>query len=230
MKIEAVVFDMDGVLLDSEPMWRRAERERFGARDVELSEADCMTTMGMRIDQVVDYWFERRPWPEGNDENQRRALAEEIVARVEELVRSEGVPLPGVPEALAFCRRQKLRIGLATSSAQSLIQAVFDALDLYETFEIVCSAVDERHGKPAPDVYLSAIRGLGVAAERALAIEDSVAGVESARAAGMATIAIPAEEARSDPRFEQADLVLDSLLGLDREALSRASDRAASRR
>ena len=208
--LEAVVYDMDGVLLDSEPMWRQAERERFAEVGVELSEADCIETMGMRIDQVVDYWFERRPWPAGEDDAHRSRLALRIVARVEELVRLSGSPLPGVPESLHFFRSQQLRLALATSSSHSLIDAVFDALDLHGTFEVVCSAVDEPRGKPAPDVYLTALRGLGVEPHRSLALEDSVAGIEAARAAGMVAIAIPASEASSDPRFAAADGILES--------------------
>ena len=100
---------------------------------------------------------------------------------------------------------------LATSSAHVIIDAVLGRLGLETAFEVRCSALDDAQGKPAPDVYLRAARDLGVAPARCVAIEDSVAGARSARAAGMFVVAIPAPEQARVPEFEEADLRIASL-------------------
>lgn len=209
----AAIFDMDGLLIDSEPLWRRAEVQAFRAVGLDLTEDDCRVTTGMRIDDVVGHWFERRPWP-GKPVS---AVAADVLERVCELIRRQGSALPGVAEALATVRGAGLRVALATSSPQSVIDAVLRRLGLQDAFEIVASAADEERGKPDPAVYLSTARRLGVEPARCIAFEDSVAGVASARAAGMKVVAVPAPESFDLPAFDLADLKLPSLAELSAE-------------
>jgi mannitol-1-/sugar-/sorbitol-6-/2-deoxyglucose-6-phosphatase len=208
--IEAVVFDMDGVLLDSEPIWREVEKEVFGRLGITVTDEDLMQTMGVRIHDVVERWHRRHPW----DEPSREAVAEEIVARVAQTIEREGVLNEGVVEAIDFVERLGLRLALASSSPMRLIRAVLSRGGLSERFPVVLTAEDEEHGKPHPDVYLSAARALGVAPERCLAIEDSENGVGAAKAAGMACVAVPPPE-KEAREYEEADLVLGSLADFD---------------
>jgi mannitol-1-/sugar-/sorbitol-6-/2-deoxyglucose-6-phosphatase len=208
--IEAVVFDMDGVLIDSEPIWRRVEKNVFGKVGVALSDDDLVETMGVRIAEVVGRWYERRPW-EGPSP---REVEKEIIEDVAETIASEGRLEEGVVEAIDYVDGLGLRLALASSSPMRLIEAVLSLDDLAKRFEVVLSAEEEELGKPDPAVYLSAARALGVAADRCLAIEDSVAGVAAAKAAGMVSVVVPDPLVPED-EFAQADLVLHSMEEFD---------------
>ncbi|MCG6870964.1 MAG: hexitol phosphatase HxpB [Gammaproteobacteria bacterium] len=205
----AAIFDMDGLLIDSEPLWRRAEVAVFGALGVPLTEAMCETTTGMRIDDVVAHWYARYPWP-GADLGR---IADAVMAAVTELIRTEGQALPGVHDTITAFRRAGWCLGLASSSARSLIDAVLQRLELDEAFEVCCSAMDEDRGKPDPAVYLSAAARLEVAPPLCVAFEDSPAGVLSALAAGMRVVAVPAMGQRGNAEIQRAHRVVGSLAG-----------------
>lgn len=199
---QAILFDMDGVLLDSEPFWRTAEIEVFRALGKEFTEEDCVETMGLRIDEVVAY---RVP-----DADQEKTV-NEILDRMVEMVSQRGVLLPGVLETLERLNEMKVPLGLATSSNYRLLHATLKSLGLEEAFQIVHSAEDEEYGKPHPGVYMTAARKLGFKPKHCLAIEDSLNGVISAKAAQMSVIAVPEEAVFGNPRFAVADLKLESL-------------------
>ncbi len=143
-----------------------------------------------------------------------------IIDRVIAHVKAEGQPMPGVTAAIARFGRCGLRLAIASSSPRRLIDAVCDRLGL-DGIDVRCSAMDEARGKPAPDVYLTAARRLGVAAADCLALEDSPNGVASAKAAGMRCVAVPDPLLAANPRYREADLVLRSLTDLDDAALRR---------
>ena len=210
--IEAVVFDMDGVLLDSEPIWRAVERDVFGRLGIEVTEEDLMRTMGVRIVDVVAGWYRRHPW-EGASTHE---IAGEIVERVAETIRREGHLNDGAVDAIDHFRRLGLRLALASSSPMRLIRAVLDMGGLEDRFDVVLTAEEEVLGKPDPAVYLRAAERLGIPPERCLAIEDSLAGIRAAKAAGMVCIAVP-ELSPEEAREAGADLVLSSLEQVDDE-------------
>ncbi|MGM9992577.1 MAG: hexitol phosphatase HxpB [Candidatus Bruticola sp.] len=206
----ACIFDMDGVLLDSEPFWRQAEREIFASVGLNLSEEDCMETMGVRIDELVRYRHHQHPWshPSCTD------IAAQIQYRVAELVQEKGTKLPGVMEAISFLQDRKLRLALASSSSYMLINAVLEALSLRNIFSVICSAEKETYGKPHPAVYIHTAQALGIDPVDCLAIEDSINGVFAAKAAKMTCVAIPEPAMRHNKKFAAADLKLNSLLEL----------------
>jgi sugar-phosphatase len=228
--VEAVVLDMDGLLIDTEPVWRVASAAVFAGFGVALSEQDLLDSTGQPIEELIPLWRGRSP-DGGHGASAAGAglagarlsddeVADLVVDQVVAHVKAEGEPMPGVTAAVARFRRYGLRLAIASSSPRRLIDAVCDRLGL-DGIEVRCSAMDEARGKPAPDVYLTAARKLGVAAAACLALEDSPNGVASAKAAGMRCVAIPDPLLAGHPRYGEADLVLRSLTDLDDAALRR---------
>ena len=209
---------MDGVLIDSEPLWQRAEMEIFPSVGINLTPEMCRRTMGLRIDEVVEHWFSERPW----DSPSKREIAARVVARVRELIGTEGALLPGTEEALMFAAG-KGRLALASSSFYELIDAVLDGFGLRDHFEVVHSAEDEPYGKPHPGIYLTAAGKLGVDPALCLAIEDSPNGVLAAKDAGMRCIALPDKSVADDPRIGRADAVVTKLTDINDELWARLS-------
>jgi sugar-phosphatase len=205
--IEAVIFDMDGVLIDSEPLWRVAEARAFNAIGVPMREEDGLLTMGLRTDEVVEFWHARFPWQSPSKKEVEASITREVIGLIEE----RGEAMPGAREAVAAVRERGLKLGLASSSATEIIEAVLGKLELREAFAVAQSAEHEPYGKPHPAVYITCARRLGVAPDRCLAIEDSPAGVLAAKAARMLCIAVPAPEMKDDRRYCIADIVLGSL-------------------
>jgi sugar-phosphatase len=204
---EAVIFDMDGVLIDSEPLWRIAEARAFNAIGVPMTEEDGFQTMGLRTDEVVEFWFARYPWSEPSKTEVEGAIVGNVIALIEE----RGEALPGAVEAVRGMRAAGYRVGLASSSAMEIIAAVLRRIGLTDDFDVLQSAEHEPYGKPHPAVYIECARSLGVVPSNCLALEDSPAGVLAAKAAKMICIAIPPHELRDDNRYCIADLQLDSI-------------------
>jgi HAD superfamily hydrolase (TIGR01509 family) len=206
-KIRAVVFDMDGLLIDTEPIWRRVEIDVFGKLGLYLTEEQCMEMMGVRIAEIVELWHSQRPWKGPSTAE----VTAQIVKGVVDYVRAEGEPKPGVCDALDTVDRAGLPIAIASSSSADLINAVVQRLNIERYVKVICSADDESEGKPHPAVYLTAARRLGVDAQSCLAFEDSPNGVLSAKAAGMYCIVVPDPFLANHPRMNEADIRLDSL-------------------
>jgi HAD superfamily hydrolase (TIGR01509 family) len=205
--IEAVVFDLDGVLIDSEHVWDEVREElarQRGGRWHERAQADMM---GMSSVEWSRYLHDVIGLPEPPEE-----INAEVVRRMEARYADE---LPVVPGAVEAVRRLagSFRLGLASSSNRPLIDAVLAATGLAHLFEAAVSSEEVARGKPAPDVYLEAARQLGVAPERAAAVEDSANGIRSAHAAGMRVIAIP--NRRYPPPDEALALASTVLDGVD---------------
>ncbi len=205
--IEAVIFDLDGLLIDSEPLWQEAEILVFAQVNILLTTELCLKTKGLRIDEVVDYWYQQYPW-----NNLLKSEVEElIVAKVIELIHLKGKPLPGVDNALSLVKSKDVKIALASSSAAKIIQAALQRLDLADVFTQIYSAESEILGKPHPGVYLTTAKKLNVLPQSCLALEDSLNGVLAAKAAQMKCIAIPEVAQQDNPKFAIADTILQSL-------------------
>lgn len=206
--MQAVIFDLDGLLVDSEPLWYQAEIELFKTVGLHLTVEDCRETTGIRIDEVVALRFRQHPWTKVT----QNELRDRIVARMVELMRMKAEPKPGALEAVDEVAKRGLKLAVASSSPHSLIWAALSRLNLERRFSIVHSAENEPRAKPYPDVYLTAARLLGVKPLHALAFEDSLPGVVAAKSAGMRCCAVPEHP---NEAFLQADLVLESLEQLD---------------
>lgn len=204
--LRATLFDMDGLLIDSEILWHKAELEIFGDLGVPISNEGDRSTKGMFVGEVVDFWFERYPWTGPS----REEVVSMLLARVGDLVESEGRMLPGAQYAIDLCA-ERGPLALASSTPLQLIYRCLDHFGLRTYFQTVHSAEFEPFGKPHPGVFLSAAVALDVAAVDCLVIEDSAAGVLAGIAAQMTVVAVPTPEDVAQPAFALADLVLHSL-------------------
>jgi sugar-phosphatase len=207
MVIEALIFDMDGVLIDSEHLWRKAMIKGFAEFGMPVTEDECRSTMGMRFKEVILLWQKHfKKW---------EISPEEIDARVTflliELIRSEGVFIPGIPEIIEICEKKNLKMGLATSSSEKLMKEVLKKLGLEKRLHVTTSAERMKHGKPHPEVFLICAEQLGVAPVNCLVIEDSLNGVIAAKAAQMKVIAVPDDEHTAMQQFALADYKVNKM-------------------
>ena len=210
-RFDAFIFDMDGLLVDSEPLWRIAEIEMLSAVGVPITHDDAVQTTGLRTDEVVELWYARYPWPDPP----KKAIEARIITRLIALVRERGRLMPGVRETLQAVSDAGYPLAIASSSSSEIIAAVLDTLDIAPYFQVAQSAEHEAYGKPHPGVYIEAARRLGVEPWRCLAFEDSPNGVIAAKAARMRCIAVPDSALRNDRRLQAADLILPSLTEFD---------------
>jgi HAD superfamily hydrolase (TIGR01509 family) len=204
-RYRAVIFDMDGLLLDTETLWHEAEVELFRRHGAEFTWDDKMAVIGTSYDITARYFADRlgRPRPEGV------ALVDEMVALMHERVRGQVDARPGARELVARLRAMDgVRLGLASNSPRFLVDDALATAGLTGVFETIVTPADVEHAKPAPDIYLRACADLGVAPSDALALEDSASGVAAAKAAGLTCIAVP-QFAETD--VTAADRIVDSL-------------------
>ncbi|HEX6447915.1 MAG TPA: HAD family phosphatase [Trebonia sp.] len=213
--IEAVVFDLDGVLIDSEPVWeqvrRRVVAEHGGHWDPDTQDR----LMGMSTGEWSRYLSEDLDVALSPDQ-----VAATVIAAMADRYREHLPLLPGAVEAVTRIA-DRWTVGLASSAPRSLIETVLDASGLRPKFAATVSTEEVAHGKPAPDAYLTAADRLGVPPAACAAVEDSSNGLRSAAAAGLAVIAIPHEKYPPAPdALKQARLVLGGLDDLTVEAVS----------
>jgi sugar-phosphatase len=205
--IKAVIYDMDGVLIDSEPLWREAIITTFNSVGLNFNEEKCRITQGMRLYEVVEYWYNKTPWQNNTIEEVESAL----LSKVTELVVNKGIAIEGVNESLNHFQSKGLKVALASSSATSLINTVLNQLEIKNEFEIINSAENLNYGKPHPEIFLKTAKQLNIKPTNCLVIEDSFHGVLAAKAALMKVVAIPEKENWNDERFAIADYHLKSL-------------------
>ena len=205
--MKAAIFDMDGLLIDSEPLWQEAEISVLGSLGVPLTRELCRQTLGVRLDGVVRHWYEEFPWQSESLE----VVEAQILEVVTRLILERAKPMPGVREIISLLSAAKYELAVASSSPMQLIRTALEKFGIIEFFSVLHSADEEDEGKPNPAVYLTTMSRLGVDPIHCIAFEDSVPGVRAAKSAGARVIAVPDPADLSDPRFTDADVVLSSL-------------------
>jgi sugar-phosphatase len=205
--MKAAIFDMDGLLIDSEPLWQEAEIKVFRTVGVPLTRDLCRETVGARLDEVVSHWYAKFPWNGASME----VVEARILEEVSRLIIDHGEPMPGVRETIDTLAAAQYELAVASSSPMQLIRAALQTFGLIEDFSVLHSAETEGKGKPHPAVYVSTMQRLGVEPGSCIAFEDSAVGVRAARSAGAWVIAVPDPADIANPAFSEADVVLTSL-------------------
>lgn len=198
---------MDGLLIDSEPLWQEAANEIFNKKGIYLSQEQYETSTGLRTEEFLDYWFthfklHKKEIPDAEIE---------IVHAVIEKVKTKGIILPGVDYIFNFFKERNFKIGLASSSPLSLIDEVVDLLGIKNNLNAISSAQDLAYGKPHPQVFLDCAEALQSNPHECICFEDSLNGLIAAKAAKMKCVIIPTLHQAHLKKWCIADLQLKSL-------------------
>lgn len=205
--INTVLFDMDGLLLDTEPLWGVSMLKVAEKHKIPITRAKFKETTGLRIYEVTDHWAIHYPWKGKTS----KEVADEILDDIIDSSKNSGRILDGVEKTLQILRKHKFKIGLASSSPKHMIDALVAHFDIAKYFDVITSADVVEMGKPHPAVFLYCANELGAKHNECLVLEDSVNGVIAGKAARMKVIAIPDDLHFDDPRFSIADAKLKSL-------------------
>ena len=202
---KAMLFDLDGTLVDSMWMWEAIDIEFLGAYGYECPDDIQRAIEGMSFSETAVYFKERFDLPLSLDE------IKAVWTRMSIDKYRYEVPLkPGVPEFLKYCRENGIRTGIGTSNGSEIVDAVLTSLKVKEYFDAVVTACEVAHGKPEPDIYLEVAKRLGVQPENCLVFEDIPAGIMAGKAAGMPVIAMEDDFSADlmDEKRELADAVI----------------------
>ncbi len=179
--LKAVIFDMDGVIIDSEKFWKQAESEVFTSLGVNVLEEFTPLTRSMTTQEVTQFWYEKFPWSDLT----HQAVEEQVVQRVIELIKTENCEMKGITTFIESLCKSGFKIGLATNSPSLIIPVVLNKLGIAHHFNAVTSADEVPRGKPDPAVYELTASKLQVDPTLCIAIEDSSSGILAAKSAGM---------------------------------------------
>jgi sugar-phosphatase len=176
---------MDGVIVDSEPLWKQAEKEVFSSLGVEVTEELCQITQHMKTDEVTQFWFDQHQWSQP-PLNEVESL---VVNKVISLIQHSNCIMPGLTSLVSRLKEAGFKLAIATNSPFSIIPHVLEKAGLTDCFDALLSSEFEERGKPHPDVYVTTLKQLGVSSNRCIAIEDSNSGILAAKRAGIKGIA-----------------------------------------
>jgi len=207
MDLNTVIFDMDGLLIDSEPLWSEAATEVFAYYGKKMTLADFASTTGLRTNEFVSWWLRDYKF----DDAELEKVSEKITDLVIEKIRLKGKAMPGLAYILDFFVQRNFKTGLATSSPQRVANAVIDLLDIEKYIQAITSAEKLQHGKPHPQVYLDCAQTLQSSPLECVCFEDSVNGMIAAKAARMKCVVVPAYSQQKDEKWSIADLKISSL-------------------
>lgn len=200
----AVIFDMDGILLDTEPLWGESMMKVALQHQVELSYADLRFTTGLRIHEVTAFWKDTFPWGSTADSDE---VAEDILDHIIDNSKQHASVMPGIKEHLAYLQSKHIPIGVATSSPHRMAHTLLEHFGIASAFEHISTGDQVPLGKPHPAVYLDCAKKLNIPSYQCIAVEDSINGMVAAKAARMKVVAIPDAHKFNHPAFGLADLL-----------------------
>ncbi len=208
MKIEGVIFDLDGTLVDTEPIWRQAKKEIFKQQGVLITEEDCVKTAGLPSLETVNHWYSRIVKPTKDV----ASLVNDINKHVIVLMKEQCELRPGTHDVLKFWESKRLPVGLASASSMEHIGEILDRFNLNKYFQLVYSGDFERFGKPHPGIYISACKKLKINPVCSVAFEDSMVGLLSAKSAQMKAVVLLDSDQIHSTKFDFADMKIESLI------------------
>jgi sugar-phosphatase len=207
MNLNAVIFDMDGLLIDSEPLWQEAGKATLLEFGKELTAEQYHSSTGLRTEEWIEHWFHHF----NIDMAHAPSAVDTIIKKAIELIGAKGEAMPGVEYIIDFFEQRNYQMGLATSSPLSLVKVVLEKLNLQNRFAAITSAEHLPFGKPNPQVYINCADALQVSPVACLAFEDSFNGMIAAKAARMKCVIVPTAEDYEHPKWNAADLKLKRL-------------------
>ncbi len=207
MPLNTVIFDIDGLLIDSEPLWNEAATEVFKHYGITLTEQQYVSTTGLRTKEFVDQWFGYF----GVSKELSAEAEHNIIETVLKKIRERGTVMKGVQHIFNFFHDKGFKIGIATSSPQELIDLVIEMLGIGSIINATASAQELPYGKPHPQVYLDCAEKLGSEPTSCICFEDSFNGMIAVKAARMKCVVIPHHALLKEERWAAADLKLSSL-------------------
>lgn len=219
-RLQTVIFDMDGLLIDSEPWWEAAGSALLGRYGCTLTHDMYINTTGLRTREWLEYWFQFFGLPLTHPEAAEEQIVDAVVLEVEK----SGRAMEGVAQIMEFFRQRGFGIGVATSSPLRLAEAVLKKLGIRAWVDACTSAEHLAYGKPHPEVYLQCAGQLNTRPEQTLCFEDSFNGLIAAKAAKMTCIAVPAPTQAKSPKWGAADLTIPSLAVFDEQLLKMLED------
>lgn len=211
--INGVIFDLDGTLIDSEPLWQEAEISVFNNLGLELTFNDCKKTKGLPTMDAVNYWYKLLECPSKEPE----LIAQELNLLALGLIKEKAELKDGVLEILDFWASKQLPMGIASASSMTYIKAVVEKYSLNKFFKLIYSGDFEEYGKPHPGIYISTCKKLKIDPVYTIAFEDSFNGVLAAKAARMKAVALLDEGQFNNKKFGMADLKLERLKNFGQE-------------
>lgn len=215
--VKAAIFDMDGLLVDSEPLWKQAHTKVFKKVGIDYNDEHHNLMLGMRTNEAVRNVYRHYPWEGLPPDEFEELTIKEIIALMRKHIKFQ----PGARKALMTCKKAGLSVAIASSSRPDVIDAVVDTLGIRDQFDHIYSAEYEEYGKPHPAVFLRVAKHFKVAPQDCLVFEDSPAGVLAAKAAQMHCIAVPEAESEGNRFIGAADVVLGSLEEFDETMLKK---------
>ncbi len=181
---KAVIFDMDGVIVDSNLYWEEAEQEVFTNLGVKITDEDRRSTQAMKTDEATLYWYKKSPWKNFTV----KEVEQKVISRVINLIEDNDSQIEGIKPFIQNLKQKGLSIALATNSPSQVISVVLKKTKTEGLFDIILSADQVTKGKPYPDIYLLAARELGVHPNECLVVEDSTYGIQAAKNAKMTVV------------------------------------------
>jgi HAD superfamily hydrolase (TIGR01509 family) len=214
----AAIFDMDGLLLDTEPLWGESMLHIANHYQIPVTLEQFRLTTGLRIHEVTAFWAERFPWSGRATAHQ---IAEDIIDDIIARAKAKGSIMPGALMVLEWMAQEGIARGLATSSPVRMLSALLAHFGLNPYLQAAISADDAGLGKPHPQVFLQCAAALDQLPHHCIALEDSVNGMVAAKAARMKVVVVPEHARYDDQRFGLADLKLTTLEHLDKTTWDR---------
>ncbi|SEI82504.1 sugar-phosphatase [Dyadobacter koreensis] len=209
--IKAAIFDMDGLLIDSEPIWTEAATEVMQKVNFKLTHDLKLQTTGLSIKLFLEFCYRIQPW----NTPERDELEHDILTIATRNIIAHAKPMPGAIALVKNLYAENIKLAVASASHMELIEAVLKRLEIIDYFQTWHSGELEEHTKPHPAVYISTAAKLGIPVHECIAFEDSFTGLRAAHAAKMITICVPNPEVYDDPKFDLAHYKLRSLEEFD---------------